>query len=55
MLENLSSVLDSVAALHQTENSQESKAQTLDDLIPSLLKIRKVAGMLFLSQNFFHW
>ncbi|PON44618.1 RZZ complex, subunit Zw [Trema orientale] len=39
MLENLSSLLESLAAF-QTENPQESMAQTLDDLIPSLLKIQ---------------
>ena len=47
MLENLSSLLESLAVLNQTEISQESMAQTLDDLIPSLLKIRRLAGMPF--------
>ncbi|XP_024030409.1 centromere/kinetochore protein zw10 homolog [Morus notabilis] len=46
MLENLSSLLESLAVHRQTENSPESTAQTLDDLIPSLVKIRKVAELL---------
>ncbi|PON48506.1 RZZ complex, subunit Zw [Parasponia andersonii] len=45
MLENLSSLLESLAAF-QTENPLENMAQMLDDLIPSLLKIRKVAELL---------
>lgn len=46
MLENLSSLLESLVVRRQTENSPESTAQTLDDLIPSLPKIRKVAELL---------
>jgi centromere/kinetochore protein ZW10 len=44
MLENLTSLLGSLAAL-QVEKLQEGMACTLDDLIPSLRKLRKIAGM----------
>ncbi|KAF4396378.1 hypothetical protein G4B88_019178 [Cannabis sativa] len=40
MLENLSSLLASLAAINQTENLQECMTQTLDDLIPSLCKMQ---------------
>lgn len=46
LFENLSSLLDSVLAINQTEKLQESPAQTLDDLIPSLRKLRKLADIL---------
>ena len=44
MLESLSSLLESLAAI-QVEKSQEGIACTIDDFIPSLYKIRKLAGM----------
>ncbi|XP_050383392.1 centromere/kinetochore protein zw10 homolog [Argentina anserina] len=44
MLENLTSLLDSLAAL-QVEKSQE-RMTYLDDLVPSLRKIRKLAELL---------
>ncbi|XP_062107314.1 centromere/kinetochore protein zw10 homolog isoform X2 [Humulus lupulus] len=46
MLENLSSLLESLANVHQTENLQESMTQTLDDLIPSLRKMHRLAELL---------
>ncbi|KAM6548410.1 hypothetical protein CsatB_020086 [Cannabis sativa] len=46
MLENLSSLLASLAAIDQTENLQECMTQTLDDLIPSLCKMRRLAELL---------
>ncbi|KAL3326584.1 hypothetical protein AABB24_037322 [Solanum stoloniferum] len=46
LFENLSSFLDSVLAINQTGKLQESPAQTLDDLIPSLRKLRKLADLL---------
>ncbi|XP_015161959.1 centromere/kinetochore protein zw10 homolog isoform X3 [Solanum tuberosum] len=46
LFENLSSLLDSVLAINQTGKLQESPAQTLDDLIPSLRKLRKLADLL---------
>lgn len=46
LFENLSSLLDSVLAINQTGKLQESPAQTLDDLIPSLRKLRKLADIL---------
>lgn len=45
LLENLTSLLGSLAAL-QVERLQEGMACTLDDLIPSLRKIRKLAELL---------
>ena len=44
MLESLISLLESLAAI-QVEKSQEGIACTIDDFIPSLYKIRKLAGM----------
>ncbi|CAN4093331.1 unnamed protein product [Withania somnifera] len=46
LFENLSSLLDSVVAINQTGKLQESPAQTLDDLMPSLQKLRKLADLL---------
>ncbi|XP_010321559.2 centromere/kinetochore protein zw10 homolog isoform X1 [Solanum lycopersicum] len=46
LFENLSSLLDSVLAINQTGKLQESPAQTLDDLIPTLRKLRKLADLL---------
>ncbi|XP_049405796.1 centromere/kinetochore protein zw10 homolog [Solanum stenotomum] len=46
LFENLSSLLDSVLAINQTGKLQESPAQTLDDLIPSLQKLHKLADLL---------
>ncbi|KAK6778425.1 hypothetical protein RDI58_025143 [Solanum bulbocastanum] len=46
LFENLSSFLDSVLVINQTGKLQESPTQTLDDLIPSLRKLRKLADLL---------
>ncbi|XP_049366310.1 centromere/kinetochore protein zw10 homolog isoform X2 [Solanum verrucosum] len=46
LFENLSSLLDSVLAINQTGKLQESPVQTLDDLIPSLQKLHKLADLL---------
>ncbi|XP_016441533.1 centromere/kinetochore protein zw10 homolog [Nicotiana tabacum] len=46
LFENLSSLLDSVVAINQSGKLQESPTQTLDDLIPSLRKLRKLADLL---------
>lgn len=46
MLESSSSLLESLAVHHQMDNATESTAKTLYDLIPSLVKIRKVAELL---------
>lgn len=45
MLENLSSLLDSLRSADET-------SRPLDDLIPSLRKTRKLAGMSFHSFSF---
>lgn len=46
MLESLSSLLNSLnITTSQTGKSHESLSRSLDDLIPSLRKIRKLAGM----------
>lgn len=45
LFENLS-LLDSVLAINQTGKLQESPAQTLDGLMPSLRKLRKLADLL---------
>lgn len=47
MLENLSSLLESLAAVNQKGKTEGDFARPLDDLIPSLCKIRKLAGMFF--------
>lgn len=52
LFENLSSLLDSVLAINQTGKLQESPAQTLDDLMPSLRKLRKLAGILILGSAY---
>ncbi|KAL7000014.1 hypothetical protein U1Q18_001164 [Sarracenia purpurea var. burkii] len=46
MLESLSSLLDSLDAIVQTGKSQKILTRSLDDLIPSLQKIRKLADLL---------
>lgn len=48
MLESLSSLLASLDAL-KIEKSQEGSTRTLGELIPSLLKIRQLAGMFSLN------
>lgn len=53
MLESLSSLLESLIVVDQKGTSQEGFAHPLDDLIPSLRKTRKVAGMFFFS--FLSW
>lgn len=45
MLENLSSLLESITAIKQKGKAEEESARPLDDFIPSLRKIRKLAGM----------
>lgn len=47
MLESLSSLLESLIVADQKGTSQEGFANPLDDLIPSLRKIRKLAGIFF--------
>ncbi|KAH9793479.1 Centromere/kinetochore protein zw10-like [Citrus sinensis] len=47
MLENLSSLLESLAAVNQKGKTEGDFARPLDDLIPSLCKFRKLAGMFF--------
>lgn len=44
MLESLSSLLGSLISITQTGKSPEGHTHTIDDLIPSLCKIRKLAG-----------
>lgn len=46
MLENLSSLLESLAAVNQKGKTEGDFARPLDDLIPSLCKIRKLAELL---------
>lgn len=45
MLENLSSLFDSLVAVQQ--KSHDLSVDSLDNLIPSLCKIRKLSGMFF--------
>lgn len=45
MLENLSSLFESLLAVDQNSHDVSS-VESLDDLIPSLRKIRKLSGML---------
>ncbi|KAH7576677.1 hypothetical protein JRO89_XS01G0129800 [Xanthoceras sorbifolium] len=45
MLENASSLLESLTAVNRKEKTEEYHARPLEDLIPSLRKIRKLAGM----------
>ncbi|KAL9453742.1 hypothetical protein AB3S75_009364 [Citrus x aurantiifolia] len=46
MLENLSSLLESLAAVNQKGKTEGDFARPLDDLIPSLCKFRKLAELL---------
>lgn len=46
MLENLSSLLESLAAVNQKGKTEGDFTHPLDDLIPSLCKIRKLAELL---------
>ncbi|CAK9134758.1 unnamed protein product [Ilex paraguariensis] len=46
MLESLASLLESLIAINKTEKSQEGPVCSLDDSIPSLRKIRKLAELL---------
>ncbi|GMP66682.1 hypothetical protein CsSME_00026944 [Camellia sinensis var. sinensis] len=46
MLESLSSLLNSVDTISQTGKSQENHTSSVDELIPSLRKIRKLADLL---------
>lgn len=45
MLESLTSLMESLTAIIQKEKLEEYSRFPLDDLIPSLCKIRKLAGM----------
>jgi centromere/kinetochore protein ZW10 len=49
MLENLSSLFESLDAVSRKEKSREDPTPSLDNLIPSLCKIRKLAGMFSLQ------
>lgn len=51
MLENLSSLFESLAPGEQ--NLHEFPAESLEDLIPSLRKIRKLSGMQRHLLNYF--
>lgn len=44
MLENLSSLLESISAVKQKGKAEEESAHPLEDFIPSLCKIRKLSG-----------
>lgn len=46
MLENLSSLLESLIAITEKRKSPEGLSSSIDDFIPSLRKIRKLAGMI---------
>ncbi|KAI3675180.1 hypothetical protein L1987_84766 [Smallanthus sonchifolius] len=46
LLENLSSLLDSLVGINQTTKPQEASSGTIDDLIPSLRQLRVLADML---------
>ncbi|KAL5794195.1 hypothetical protein ACOSP7_002789 [Xanthoceras sorbifolium] len=46
MLENASSLLESLTAVNRKEKTEEYHARPLEDLIPSLRKIRKLAELL---------
>ncbi|XP_044466367.1 centromere/kinetochore protein zw10 homolog isoform X2 [Mangifera indica] len=46
MLENLSSLLESISAVKQKGKAEEESAHPLEDFIPSLCKIRKLAELL---------
>ncbi|TXG55440.1 hypothetical protein EZV62_020696 [Acer yangbiense] len=45
MLENSSSLLESLSAVNRKGKTEEHRTHSLEDLIPSLRKIRKLAGM----------
>ncbi|KAI3809727.1 hypothetical protein L1987_19327 [Smallanthus sonchifolius] len=46
LLENLSSLLDSLVGINQTTKPQEASSGSIDDLIPSLRQLRVLADML---------
>ncbi|EEF33436.1 conserved hypothetical protein [Ricinus communis] len=45
-MESLTSLMESLIAVNQKEKSEEYSRFTLDDFIPSLCKIRKLAELL---------
>ena len=47
MLDNLSSLLKSLIAINSKGKLEEDLRRPVDELIPSLHKIRKLAGMFF--------
>lgn len=51
MLEGLSPLLGSLSAVKQEMKLQETALCSLDDLLPSLQKIRKLAGMCLLGRK----
>lgn len=51
MLENLSSLFESLVT--GDPNLSEFPAESLEDLIPSLRKIRKLSGMFYHLLNFY--
>lgn len=51
MLENLSSLFESLVT--GDPNLSEFPAESLEDLIPSLRKIRKLSGMFYHLPNFY--
>lgn len=50
LLENLSSLLESLVGINQTTKPQEATLSSVDDLIPSLPKLRVLAGMRHLTR-----
>ncbi|KAI3762402.1 hypothetical protein L1987_52832 [Smallanthus sonchifolius] len=46
LLENLSSLLDSLVGINQTTKPQEASSGSIDDLIPSLRQLRVLPDML---------
>lgn len=49
MLESLSDLFHSLNAIDREGQSQDSSLRSLDDFMPSLRKLRKLAGMLSLQ------
>jgi len=51
MLESISSLMESLSTVIQKERPEEYHTSLVDDLIPSLRKIRKVAGKFSVCQS----
>lgn len=49
LLENLSSLLESLVAINQTTKPQVASSHSIDDLIPSLPQLRILAGKVLLA------